>query len=45
MQAIVLAGGLGTRLRGEVPDLPKPKAPILVRPFFRDFAWFSRKKD
>ena len=26
MQAIVLAGGLGTRLRGVVPDLPKPMA-------------------
>ena len=31
--AIVLAGGLGTRLRSEVPDLPKPMAPIQGRPF------------
>lgn len=31
--AIVLAGGLGTRLRGEVPDLPKPMAPVNGRPF------------
>ncbi|MCP5196300.1 MAG: NTP transferase domain-containing protein [Gammaproteobacteria bacterium] len=31
--AIVLAGGLGTRLRGVVPDLPKPMAPINGRPF------------
>lgn len=31
--AIVLAGGLGTRLRGAVPDLPKPLAPIGGRPF------------
>ncbi|MBM3347655.1 MAG: phosphohexose mutase [Betaproteobacteria bacterium] len=31
--AIVLAGGLGTRLRGEVPDLPKPMAPVAGRPF------------
>ena len=31
--AIILAGGLGTRLREEVPDLPKPMAPILGRPF------------
>ncbi len=31
--AIVLAGGLGTRLRGAVPDLPKPMAPIEGRPF------------
>lgn len=31
--AIVLAGGLGTRLRDAVPDLPKPMAPINGRPF------------
>lgn len=30
---IVLAGGLGTRLRGVVPDLPKCLAPIAGRPF------------
>jgi D-glycero-alpha-D-manno-heptose 1-phosphate guanylyltransferase len=33
MQAVVLAGGLGTRLRGVVPDLPKPLAPVGGRPF------------
>lgn len=31
--AIILAGGLGTRLRSVVPDLPKPMAPIADRPF------------
>jgi D-glycero-alpha-D-manno-heptose 1-phosphate guanylyltransferase len=31
--AIILAGGLGTRLRSVVPDLPKPMAPIRGRPF------------
>ncbi|MDB5763985.1 MAG: phosphohexose mutase [Herminiimonas sp.] len=31
--AIILAGGLGTRLRSAVPDLPKPMAPISGRPF------------
>ena len=31
--AIILAGGLGTRLRSAVPDLPKPMAPIRGRPF------------
>lgn len=31
--AIVLAGGLGTRLRNTVPDLPKPMAPVRGRPF------------
>ena len=29
----MLAGGLGTRLRPEVPDLPKPMAPVGGRPF------------
>jgi D-glycero-alpha-D-manno-heptose 1-phosphate guanylyltransferase len=32
-EAIVLAGGLGTRLRAAVPDLPKPMAPVAGRPF------------
>lgn len=31
--AIILAGGMGTRLRSAVPDLPKPMAPISGRPF------------
>ena len=31
--AVILAGGLGTRLRSVVPDLPKPMAPIAGRPF------------
>ena len=31
--AIILAGGLGTRLRSAVPDLPKPMAPVSGRPF------------
>jgi D-glycero-alpha-D-manno-heptose 1-phosphate guanylyltransferase len=31
--AVILAGGLGTRLRSAVPDLPKPMAPISGRPF------------
>lgn len=33
MEAIVLAGGFGTRLREMVPDLPKPLAPVAGRPF------------
>src|SRR5215203_5931107 len=32
-EAIILAGGLGTRLREAVPDLPKCMAPILAKPF------------
>jgi D-glycero-alpha-D-manno-heptose 1-phosphate guanylyltransferase len=33
MEAIVLAGGFGTRLRQVVPDLPKPMASVAGRPF------------
>jgi Nucleoside-diphosphate-sugar pyrophosphorylase involved in lipopolysaccharide biosynthesis/translation initiation factor 2B, gamma/epsilon subunits (eIF-2Bgamma/eIF-2Bepsilon) len=33
MEAVVLAGGLGTRLRSVVNNLPKPMAPISGRPF------------
>lgn len=33
MKAIVLAGGLGTRLQARVRDLPKPMAPVAGRPF------------
>ena len=32
-EAIVLVGGLGTRLRSVVSDLPKPLAPVAGRPF------------
>lgn len=31
--AVVLAGGLGTRIRHLLPDLPKPMAPVAGRPF------------
>jgi len=33
MQAIILAGGFGSRLRASVSDVPKPMAPILQKPF------------
>lgn len=32
-EAIILAGGLGTRLRSVVPDLPKCMAPVSGKPF------------
>src|ERR1017187_8088006 len=31
--AIILAGGLGTRLRPVIQDLPKPMAPVNGKPF------------
>jgi D-glycero-alpha-D-manno-heptose 1-phosphate guanylyltransferase len=33
MEAIILAGGLGTRLSKILPDLPKPIAPVAGKPF------------
>ncbi len=45
--AIILAGGMGTRLRSVVPDLPKPMAPINGRPFLEhqlDY-WVSQGVD
>ena len=35
MEAIVLAGGFGTRLKHIVSDVPKPMAPVCGRPFLR----------
>ena len=32
-EAIILAGGLGTRLRSVIPDLPKCMAPVAGKPF------------
>ncbi|MGD0341630.1 MAG: nucleotidyltransferase family protein [Bacteroidales bacterium] len=33
MEAVILAGGMGTRLRKAVPDLPKPMAVVDGKPF------------
>ena len=35
MEAIVLAGGLGTRLKEAVADVPKPMAPVNQQPFLQ----------
>lgn len=32
-EAVILAGGLGTRLKGVITDIPKPMAPIAGKPF------------
>ena len=47
MQAIILAGGQGTRLRSSVPDLPKPLAPVGERPFLEHLMhyWIARGID
>lgn len=43
MEAIVLAGGLGTRLRSVVSDLPKPMAPIDDKPFLEYILKYLQK--
>lgn len=35
MQGVVLCGGLGTRLRSVINDLPKPMAPVGDKPFLQ----------
>ena len=35
LEAIILAGGIGSRLKGVVPNLPKPMAPIKDKPFLQ----------
>jgi NDP-sugar pyrophosphorylase family protein len=39
VHAVILAGGLGTRLRAILPDMPKPMAPVAGRPFVE---WVAR---
>ena len=38
-EVIILAGGLGTRLRGVVKDMPKCMAPVAGKPFL----WYLLK--
>ena len=43
MEAIVLAGGLGTRLRGVIGEIPKCMAPVGDKPFLQyQLEWLSR---
>ncbi|EGK8037558.1 NTP transferase domain-containing protein [Campylobacter lari] len=44
MQAIVLAGGLGTRLKSVVQDLPKPMALINGKPFLAFVLEYLKKQ-
>lgn len=43
-EAIILAGGLGTRLRAAVPDLPKCLAPVGGRPFIAYVTDYFRRQ-
>ncbi len=43
MEAIILAGGMGTRLRDVIADLPKPMAPVNGIPFLSYiFQWLKK---
>ena len=42
-EAIVLAGGLGTRLRGVIADIPKPMAPVRGKPFLEYVLYLAEK--
>ena len=43
METIVLAGGLGTRLRGVIGEIPKCMAPVAGKPFLQyQLEWLSR---
>ncbi len=42
--AIVLAGGLGTRLRSVISDMPKPMAPVCDRPFLHYIFQYLQKQ-
>lgn len=43
MEAIVLAGGFGTRLRSVVSELPKPMAPVEDKPFLEYILKYLQK--
>lgn len=45
MEAIILAGGLGTRLRSAVPDLPKCMADVAGKPFLYYLFEYLKKNE
>ena len=45
MEAIILAGGLGTRLQSIVSDVPKPMAPINDKPFLEYILEYLNKQN
>jgi D-glycero-alpha-D-manno-heptose 1-phosphate guanylyltransferase len=44
LTSVILAGGLGTRLRASIGDLPKPLAPINGRPFLEYLLQWLRRQ-
>jgi len=42
--AVILAGGLGTRLRGIIGEMPKPMAPVLGKPFIEWIIQYLRRE-
>ena len=45
MEAIVLAGGFGTRLKSVISDIPKPMAPVAGKPFLQYILdWLLKNK-
>jgi D-glycero-alpha-D-manno-heptose 1-phosphate guanylyltransferase len=42
--AIILAGGLGTRLKHLLPDIPKPMAPVCGKPFLEYVLQYLQKQ-
>lgn len=45
MDAIILAGGFGTRLRSVVSDVPKPMAPVANQPFLSYLLEYLKQYD
>src|SRR6516165_3041918 len=44
MECVILAGGLGTRMRERGGDLPKAMIPVLGKPFlFYQLEWLARQ--
>ena len=44
MQCVILAGGMGTRIRGRSNGLPKAMIPVLGKPFvFYQLEWLKRQ--
>ncbi|MFQ6343009.1 nucleotidyltransferase family protein [Campylobacter sp. VTCC 70190] len=44
MQVIILCGGLGTRLKSVIKDIPKPMAPIRDKPFLEFIFEYLKKQ-